>query len=723
MGFAPAAAGGTLYRMTSRPADSTKGAAAGGPRQADDGDADVARPAPGDNSLAADPTSALRTSLAELCSRAGAEGAAVLALDADSRVAVTALWPEADAPGESEPPDWLTAALRAAPGAAGADGEPGSDAGAAMAVDLHDPGALYGEPPRRRLVLVPLPGAANGDEELGDSVRDVGLSDRAVAALWAFLHGSWGLLEAVGGKTPAQNLLAVCLPLPAEKNSDSHLFSGENHGGGASLGQANAKIGDCHHFSSAPAGALAPAIALTSAVNEHERFLAAAMALCNELSALTACERVSLGVPAGHYVRLAAMSHTERFSRKTQMVQLIEAAMEECLDQDIEIAAPAPADAQYVCRCCVELCERGTPRLAVLCLPLRRGDRCVGAICLERRGDAPFEAGEVESLRLACDLLTPRLMDLRRRDRWIGAKAADGLRAGAAAVVGPRHTWAKLLLLLVAAGVLYASLARGEYRIDAAVEFQASTKQVAVAPFEGEIDAVDVELGDQVKAGQLLATLRTLPLRRKLDQARAGLFEHLKQADSARSDKKWAEAQMAAAQARQFQEQIALLTEQIEQASVRARIDGTVVRGDLERFVGSTVEKGQVLFEIAPLGELRAEVLVPEDQIADLLDAMKRGEVRATLAAGAYPDRPIEAVIERVLPLAEKVDGEVVFRARARLVAPADDANAANPAGAGGLRWLRPSMAGAAHVPLGRHRLAWIWSRRIVNKIRLWLWM
>jgi hypothetical protein len=72
--------------------------------------------------------------------------------------------------------------------------------------------------------------------------------------------------------------------------------------------------------------------------------------------------------------------------------------------------------------------------------------------------------------------------------------------------------------------------------------------------------------------------------------------------------------------------------------------------------------------------------------------------------------------MERVLPLAEKIDGKVVFRARARLAAEPKSA-------AQGREWIRPGMEGAAHVSLGQRRLAWIWSRRVVNKLRIWLWM
>jgi multidrug efflux pump subunit AcrA (membrane-fusion protein) len=512
---------------------------------------------------------------------------------------------------------------------------------------------------------------------------------------------------ALAGDEPgklAETVIAMAVRVPAGQLYALHLAAEEGQSESRRAGGAHA------------GATLAPALAMTSVVNDHEHFLAAAMAFCNELAARFACERVSLGLLRGRYVQLAAMSHTEKFSRKMQMVQLIEAVMEECLDQDIEVLVPPPPSAEFVCRSARELSDRGTPRLAVLSLPLRRDGKVHGAVCVERAGDLPFAPAQVETLRLACDLCTVRLLDLRRADRWIGAKAASSVRAGLAAIVGPRHTWAKLAAVLLIAAGIYIGVASGDYRVDAPFAFQAVTKQIVPAPFDGEVDSVEAKLGDKVRAGAVLATLKTLPLQRKLDQARAGLFEHLKQADAARSDKKWADAQMAAAQARQFQEQIALLTEQIEQATIKARIDGAIIRGGLDRFVGSSVEKGQVLFEIAPLEDLRAEILIPEDQVADLQAAMRGGEVRAVLTAGAYPDRPIEAVLERVLPLAEKIDGKVVFRARALL-------SAEPTSGIQGREWIRPGMEGAAHVSLGQRRLAWIWSRRIVNSLRLWLWM
>ena len=87
------------------------------------------------------------------------------------------------------------------------------------------------------------------------------------------------------------------------------------------------------------------------AVNRSQRFLSAAMALCNEIAGRLGCSRVSLGFLDGRCVRVRAMSHADTFGREMRVVQAIEAAMEECLDQDLEVSHPAAdtADVRQSC--------------------------------------------------------------------------------------------------------------------------------------------------------------------------------------------------------------------------------------------------------------------------------------------------------------------------------------------------------------------------------------
>ena len=76
------------------------------------------------------------------------------------------------------------------------------------------------------------------------------------------------------------------------------------------------------------------ALDFTVLLNDEKRFIAAAMTFCNELAARFQCQRVSLGWLDGNYVRVKAISHMEKFEKKMDAVQNLEAAMEETLDQD-----------------------------------------------------------------------------------------------------------------------------------------------------------------------------------------------------------------------------------------------------------------------------------------------------------------------------------------------------------------------------------------------------
>ena len=37
--------------------------------------------------------------------------------------------------------------------------------------------------------------------------------------------------------------------------------------------------------------------------------------------------------------------------------------------------------------------------------------------------------------------------------------------------------------------------------------------------------------------------------------------------------------------------------------------------------------------------------------------------------------------------------------------------------------WMRPGMEGVAKISVGKRRYAWIWTRKMVNWIRMKLWL
>jgi len=441
-----------------------------------------------------------------------------------------------------------------------------------------------------------------------------------------------------------------------------------------------------------------------SAVNRHRRFGSTAMALCNEAAAQWRCERVSLGLLKGRYVQVKALSHAENFSRKMQVVQDLEAAMEECLDQDGEVLHPAPQDATYISRQTAALSQRHGP-LAVASLPIRYAGKIWGVLTLERPADRPFAVDEIEAVRLALELCTARLGALREHDRWLGAKLAGGLREALALLVGPRHTWAKIVTLLLVAAAAFLVFAKGNYRAEASFVLEGTERQVVPAPFDGYLKAVHVEVSDAVAAHETsLAELDTVELRLRLAEAKADRAGYFKQMDAAMRDGQTAQAQIAEANAQKAQAQIDLLEYLIGQARLVSPLSGTVVEGDLKRQIGAPVKTGDILFEVTPLESLRAVLHVREDQITDV----QVGQ-RGTLATASYPGQYITFEVERVNPVAEVVKQKNVFKVRVRLLELHS--------------WMRPGMEGVAKIDLARRSYAWIWTRKIVNWIRMKLWL
>jgi len=586
--------------------------------------------------------------LAVQCHLASATAGAILRAVEGNHVDVAAVFPPLK---DKTPPVWLAQAVESGPEVFAA--------GRTALKPLHGPDDLYGQQAKHHLVMIPLKGAEQKVRGLAVFLVDTG-DPKVLRACQERLELSLSLLSLYEMRLAFQ-----------QRHADLKRL----------------RMG----------------MELLAAVNEQDRFTGAAMATCNEVAANWQCERVCLGFLQGRYVRAVAMSHTEKFSRKMKIVQDLEAAMEECLDQDVEIVHPPAPEATYVARAAGELSKRHGPS-NVVSLPMRRAGEPAAVLTVEWAPDAAVEAGQVESLRLACDLCTPRLIALREKDRWFGAKAARATRKGLAVLVGAKHTWAKIAAILLCGFVAFLYFAKGDYNADASFVLQATQRQVVAAPFDGFLEDVNVEVDEEVVAGQTLATMDRSSLRLQRAALDLERIAYVKQADLAMRDGKTAEAQIANAQRDKVAAQIRLLDDQISKAEIVAPISGVVILGDLKRHRGVPLKTGETLFHIAPLDELRAELSVPEDQIADI-EVGQHGK----LAAAGYVDRKIPFVVERISPIAEVSDQQNVFKVRVKLLQTEP--------------WMRLGMEGVAKVTLGQRRYAWLWSRRLVNWVRMKLWL
>jgi multidrug resistance efflux pump len=447
---------------------------------------------------------------------------------------------------------------------------------------------------------------------------------------------------------------------------------------------------------------LALASDLVATAVQERRFTAAALAVANELAARMSCERVAIGLEAPAGIEVQAISHTASFDPKTNLVRLIGDAMHEVLDLYAAIVHPGGEADELAAIAHAEL-AREFRDAAICSVPLLADGHAIGVLTLERASGEPFDAQAVELCKTVGMLLGPILALKRDNERGVWQRLREALAAAARALFGPRHPGAKLLAALGAAAVLFLALATGEYRVAAKTVIEGEVQRAAVAPFDGYVAESRVRAGDNVAQGQVIARLdeRDLRLERtRLESERQQLLGRHRQALAALDRATMA---MVAAQISQTDAQLSLVEDRLARASLAAPFDGIVVSGDLSQMLGTPVEQGKVLFQIAPLSAYRVILEVDERDIAQV-HVGQAGE----LALSGIPDQRLRFAVKTLTPVSTAQDGRNYFRVEAQL----DDASAR----------LRPGMEGVGKIGVGRRKLLWIWTHPLTDWLRLWAW-
>jgi hypothetical protein len=94
---------------------------------------------------------------------------------------------------------------------------------------------------------------------------------------------------------------------------------------------------------------------------------------------------------------------------------------------------------------------------------------------------------------------------------------------------------------------------------------------------------------------------------------------------------------------------------------VVAPFDGSVVIGDLSQSIGAPVERGQVLFEVAPLADYRVVLQVDERDVTDVVVG-QRGELLLT----AWPADAVPFTVETITPVSTAREGHNYFPGRSQ---------------------------------------------------------
>lgn len=442
---------------------------------------------------------------------------------------------------------------------------------------------------------------------------------------------------------------------------------------------------------------------LLGTVLRHSNSHKACMDIASRLAIRLDCDRVTIGLRRGVVVRTECISHLASFDSRTQLVRRLEAAMEESLDQGIAIAIPTLTSGQNAIDQAHRDLSNHNNRCSVMTLPLQGQNGNYGAIVFERDARQPFDNDTEQWCESVLSAVAPALELKRFEERPLTSKAVDSARTGLADLFGPKHLKLKATAACVALALVLGSVIDGDHRVSAPASIEGAMSQVIAAPIAGFIKSSSVRAGDTVTEGQVLATLDDRSLQLELKKWLGEESKVKKAYQEALAKRARTELSILRAKADQIDAELSLVRERIDRTELKAPYAGFVTSGDLSQSLGSPVEIGEVLFEVAPLEEYRIAIEVDERDMAGVAED-KSGQ----MVIAALPGDPKPFTVDQVLPVAISGEGKSYFRVEAKLDQDTPD--------------LRPGMEGIARINMGERKIIWIWTHKIIDRISLWLW-
>jgi biotin carboxyl carrier protein len=447
---------------------------------------------------------------------------------------------------------------------------------------------------------------------------------------------------------------------------------------------------------------MATVLDLAAGILQEKRFRAAATSFATVLATRFACDRVSIGFLKGKHVKVQALSHSAQFKKQMNLIRAIGAAMDESIDQSSILVYP-DTEGNDVLRAHSALIQQQGDG-AVCTIPFLDADgKGYGALTLERSADKPFEPQEVELFESMVAMAAPILHEKRENDKLLIWKIGASLKAQLEKLTGPRHMAFKLITGAVLLTVVLLSVVRMEYRVAAKTTIEGQVQRAVVAPFDGYILEAALRAGDIIEQGQVMCRMDDRDLRLELVKRESQRAQYARQHREAMATRNWAAMRIVGEQMNQAEAQVALLNEQISRAKITAPFTGVVVTGDLSQLLGSPVERGKVLFEVAPLENYRVRMQVSEQDIAWL----KVGQ-KGHMVLNSLPELTFPVTVAKITPVATAIEGSSYFLAEASVQEVSER--------------LRPGMEGLSKIQIGKRSLFWILMHDLIDWIRLRLW-
>jgi multidrug resistance efflux pump len=448
---------------------------------------------------------------------------------------------------------------------------------------------------------------------------------------------------------------------------------------------------------------LKSAVDMLAVVLSEKTYKSGGMAFVTELATRLGCDRVSLAFMRKNHARIQSISHSSQIGERMNLVRAIEMAMDEAIVQRREILYPLPQDAGVLIVRDHEQLAKQHGAGSILTMPFYGEGGYDGALTLERSQERIFRDEEINFCRSVASLLFPVLENKRQNDRLLILKIWEALKVQMARLFGPSYQGRKALAVLIVALIAFFSLKMADYRISADTVLEGAVKRVVVAPFEGYVKEAYVRAGDVVESEMLMCTLDDRDLNLERLNWLGKQTQYQRQYQEAQAEHNRAEAEIIKSQLDQATAQLNLVESQLERTRIVAPFRGIVLSGDLSQRLGGSAEKGEILFEVAPLDAYRVILEVDERRIADV----KTGQY-GHMILSALPHDRFDFVVDRITPICIAKEGMNYFRVEALPETISER--------------LRPGMTGIGKIYVGRQKLIYVWTRDLREWLRLRIW-
>ena len=429
-----------------------------------------------------------------------------------------------------------------------------------------------------------------------------------------------------------------------------------------------------------------------------------AYAIVAELESRYGFDLTAVGFVRGDRVEIAAISGVDDVRAANPGVAMLRAAMEECLDHaDVITYAGRDHGEQEDCRLHAEWCRaaQGNP---VASFPLVFMGETVAIVSMSQGAGASLTTEQV--LLIAEELsgyaaLVPLSL---AANRTLVSHAVASLRRSIRRFAGRGRR--RGLIAIIALGLLGGWLCFGSLHHTFTVPcvVKATSRRTISCPRGGVLAELFVRPGDRVREGQVLAAIDANDdfLRRAEIAAEIESLSAL--IDQALARREAGQGRIHEARKRSLQAQLVIVDASIAQAQIKAPQDGLILEGDLRERLGSRMELGVPLFELARYDRAAVELRIPEKLV------LAAHECRAaTFAPAARPDRSYALDELLIAPSSTVVDGRNVFLGEATVAID--------------LGLMPPGMEGTAHVDAGPRSAFWVLTHRITDWLYLNFWL